>query len=61
MCSKAITAGEMNACNVFEDLFSPFRSLYYVQANDFGALNVFLSLEEINLHICFIPLSITDV
>lgn len=62
MCPKAIKPGEANARNIFEDLFSLFRSLYYVQANNCRALNFFfLSLEEINLHIWFIPLSITDV
>lgn len=45
-------ASEGIAYKVLEDLFSPFWSLYYALANDFGALIFFffLSLEEINLH-----------
>lgn len=56
-------AGEVIACNAFEDLFSPFSYLCYAQANDFDAFIFFslLSLEEINLHIQFISLSITDI
>lgn len=55
-------AGEVIACNTSEDLFPPFRSLYYAKANDFGAFKfLFLSLEKINLHIRFIPFSIRDV
>lgn len=34
-------AGELIACNTPKDLFSPFRSLYYAKANDFGAFNFF--------------------
>lgn len=41
MCPKAIKPGEANARNIFEDLFSLFRSLYYVQANNCRALNFF--------------------
>lgn len=37
-------AGELIACNTPEDLFSPFRSLYYAKANDFGAFNFFFCL-----------------
>lgn len=56
-------AGEVIACNTSEDLVSPFRSLYYAEANDFGVFRFFFfffSLEEINLHIWFIPFSIRD-
>lgn len=41
MYLKAITAGEVIACNTSEDLFSSFRSLYYAKANDFGVFKFF--------------------
>lgn len=54
MCLKAMITAEVIACNVFEDLFSSFSSLYCALANYFCALNFFSSLEDINLHIWFI-------
>lgn len=54
-------SGELITCNTSEDLFSPFRSLYYAKANDFGTFKTFfLSLEEINLHMWFILFSTRD-
>ena len=53
MYLKAIMASEVIADKVFEDLFSPFRSLYYALTNNLVAFNFFLSLEKINLHTQF--------